>query len=190
MRLASLPPSLAVFAVTLLGLTACLGSDPTLVPDPEPTTTPVFASDEEALAAAEEAYAAYFEVSDAILNEGGIGPERLQVVASSSMYQIQLAGYNQAREGGLRSIGFTVVDSVGLQHYDTMSVDGKGIVTVYACIDVSSVDLVDATGASVVSPLRPNRTSVEATFDIDPESPNRIVLSAEEPWDGSSVCVP
>ena len=188
MRFASTPPAILLAGIVLAGLTGCFGSDPDLVPDPEPTTTPVFASDEEALAAAEEAYAAYFFVSDSILNEGGAQPERLQTVASNEMYELQLGGYNEARASGLRSVGQTTVDSVELQHYDASSADGKAIVTVYACVDVTGVDLVDATGTSVVSPTRPNRTSVEATFDSDPTDPRRLLLAAEEQWGGSAVC--
>ena len=48
----------AALAVVLL-LTGCSLASPEVAPTPTPSATPVFASEEEALAAAEEAYAAY-----------------------------------------------------------------------------------------------------------------------------------
>jgi len=188
MRLATLPPSLALAAVVLGTLAGCVGDDPALVPPPEPTSTPVFASDEEALAAAEQAYAAYFRASDSILNDGGADPERLQAFASEEMYQLQLGGYREAQLAGLRSVGATVVDSIILQSYDASSSDGEGIVTVYACVDVTNVDLVDATGNSVVSASRPNRTSVEAVFDLSSQDSGHLVLASEEQWAGRERC--
>ncbi len=59
-------------AVLLLVLTGCTPGDEVVVPDPEPTVEPMFATDEEALAAAEEAYGAYLAASDASLAGGGV----------------------------------------------------------------------------------------------------------------------
>lgn len=186
MRLASLPPSLAVFAVTLLGLTACLGSDPTLVPDPEPTTTPVFASDEEALAAAEEAYAAYIAVSDQILIDGGTNPERLLEVATQEVYDSELEGFERRSQEGLRSVGHTIIASTKLQTHE--SAGELVLVVLYVCIDVSGVDVVDAAGASVVSPGRPTKLPFEATFDVDDQSAATLILSGHEFWEGANFC--
>ncbi len=67
----------ALVLVGMLALTGCVDGDrlPTL--PPTPTSTPIFASEEEALAAAEEAYAAYLEMSNLISSEGGVEPERI-----------------------------------------------------------------------------------------------------------------
>jgi hypothetical protein len=179
MRLASLPPSLAVFAVTLLGLTACLGSDPTLVPDPEPTTTPVFANDEEALAAAEEAYAAYIAVSDQILIDGGINPERLLEVATQEVYDTQLEGYEMLAANSWRSTGGTMVDSVQIQYFDSATV------AVYACVDVSKVDVLNRDGNSVVAADRPARSAFEIFFDYDK---TKLLVAGQEVWTGDDFC--
>ena len=58
-----------------LVLTGCTAPPPHTVAVSSPTATPVFASDEEALAAAVEAYEKYLAVSDQIAQEGGAGAD-------------------------------------------------------------------------------------------------------------------
>ena len=60
-----------------LALAACSTGGTPLPPAPSPSVTPVFASDEEALAAAKDAYTAYLKVSDQILVDGGANPDRI-----------------------------------------------------------------------------------------------------------------
>ena len=60
-----------------LVLAGCAPDVPAIQVPPTPTVTPLFASDEEALAAAEEAYAAYLAMSDEITSDGGERPERI-----------------------------------------------------------------------------------------------------------------
>ena len=70
-RTARLLP-LAVLGAALLA--GCLPTDPPVTPPPTSDLEPVFASDEEALAAAEEAYGAYLAAADEILSSGGADP--------------------------------------------------------------------------------------------------------------------
>ncbi len=65
------PTSIALVALAVLLLSGCLPPQTTVTPTPEATAAPVFASDEEALAAATAAYAAYLAMSDQIFAEGG-----------------------------------------------------------------------------------------------------------------------
>src|SRR4051812_41826324 len=68
---------LAPVAALLLALAGCVPSDPHPTASPSASATPVFASDAEALAAAEKAYAAYLKVSGEISADGGLKPERI-----------------------------------------------------------------------------------------------------------------
>jgi len=148
---------------------------------PVPTTTPVFASEAEALEAAREAYAAYLEVSDQILAEGGSEPERLLDVASTDVLEKQMRGFTTAANTGLRTTGSTTVDSLTLQDSDL----DAGRVVVYACVDVSQVDVLDSSGKSVVSSERPVRTPFEATFEV---SQGRLKMAGEGVWSGTNFC--
>ena len=68
--------TVAGVAIGALLLSGCLPQQPTATPPPEATAAPIFASDEEALAAATAAYAAYLAMSDQILKDGGKDPDR------------------------------------------------------------------------------------------------------------------
>ncbi len=65
---------LAAVVIACALISGCLPTPTNVIPTAVPTGTPVFASEEEALAAAIEAYEAYLAVSDAILPDGGRGP--------------------------------------------------------------------------------------------------------------------
>ena len=175
-----------VFAVGL-SLGGCAPDAPAPKPTASPSATPLFATDEEALAAAEEAYAAYQAMSDAILVDGGEDPERLLNVATEAVYKTQLEGYKSAASKGWVSTGGTTIDTVSLVRYDPLSITET--VTVYACIDVSDVDVVDRAGNSVVSESRPDRTPVESTFDVDAAASSGLIFSGEMTWSGENFCV-
>jgi hypothetical protein len=188
MRTRLRPACLAGLAVAVLAMCGCVAPEPVAVPTPDASATPLFASDEEALAAATEAYARYVAVSDQILIDGGLKPERLLEVATQAVFEKQSEGYQIAFERGWRSTGGTVVDSVTLQDFASNAVEGTDIVTVYACIDVSKVDVVDASGASVVSDSRPDRSPYEASFDAVNGTSTKLVLSGEKIWTGENFC--
>ena len=171
---------LAAGAVAILvAVSGCDAADPRVTPAPTPSATPVFASDEEALAAAEVAYAAYLAVSDAIFAEGGADPERLSGVASGDFLEASIAGFQKVQTNGWRSVGTSTADSYELQKFDP-----DGSVTVYLCTDVSGVDVVDSSGQSVVSPNRPARTYFEVNFDYV-GGPTMLVASREVWGDGA-----
>lgn len=164
-------------------LTGC--STPAPSPDPmlraralSPASAPVFASDEEALAAAEAAYARYVEVVDQVFIDGGANPERMEEVATGEYLQVALAGFETVRSAGWRSTGGTVFRDLSLQDYSV----GRGTdnqIAVYVCEDISAVDVIDANGVSVVSPDRPPSTLFAATLDASGEE---WVLSSHEVW--------
>jgi len=174
-----LAPAAALAIVTTVMLGGCVPTEPGAGPTPEPSSTPVFASEEEALAAAEEAYAAYLAVSDAIFMEGGADPERLSEVATGAFLDAAVAGFHETQAEGLRSTGGTVFRNVTLQMYSPESVP-FGVVGVYVCEDITAVDVVNASGQSVVSPDRPNNTLFQAVFDLG--SDGRLLLSSREVW--------
>ena len=177
----------AGLAATLtLTISGCFGDTPSYNPAAEPTTAPLFASDEEALAAAEEAYRDYYAVSDQILNEGGIEPERLLEVATQEVFEFESESFATFRDSGYRSTGETKLDSLALQSYDANAKEPESIVVIYACVDVSNVDVLNAEGDSVVNQNGSARLPFEAFFT----SPNgqNLILSAKELWTGGDFC--
>src|SRR5690606_29904088 len=74
----------AALGITLLvaGITSCAeeGGGPPVAPAPAPSGTPVFASDEEALAAAEAVYARFRKLADNVGHAGWRDPSSLSSV--------------------------------------------------------------------------------------------------------------
>jgi hypothetical protein len=172
-RTARLPLPLLLIALVLAG---CTPSEPMPTPPPTPSTAPVFASDEEALAAAEEAYGEYSAAVDAVINDGGVAPERIEPLVSSDIYEQEVAGYRDLAANGWHGTGTTTFD-LQLQRYD------DSVVTVYACDDVGGTDIVDSSGNSVVKDGRASVIPYEVDFDV--KDSMRIVR--KEIW-GGEIC--
>ena len=179
--------SLIALAAAFL-LTGCVPTDPIVTPNPEPSSTPIFATEEEALAAATAAYAAYVKVSDRILMDGGADPDRIMQVAGPVVAKEEKDGYGKFVERHYRSIGATTFDSMKLQSFSPYSAGGKGVVSVYLCVDASKVDVLDENNVSVVSPDRPDRTGFEVGFDATSSRPFTLVVASKEVWTGSEFC--
>jgi hypothetical protein len=171
---------IAVVFLSVLVLTGCVGSDPPMAPAPTPTSTPLFASDEEALKAAEAAYKAYRVLSDRVLSEGGANADRLAAVETGSLLKENVEGFNDAKQKGLRGIGNVTFDQFKIE-----SITGgkRPALWAYVCEDVSLLQLVDSHGVSTVSPSRPNRTLYEVSFDLVGDQ--RLLLSHKEAWSGA-----
>jgi len=181
-------PALLIGAVVALTLVACVPDDEPVRPDPSPTAEPIFASDEEALAAAEEAYAAYLAVSDQILQDGGLEPDRLLHVATEKLYADAIGGFDKFASNGWRAVGSTAFDSLQLQSYDASAPPGEPLVVIYACVDLSGIDVIDSSGVSVVSATRVSRSPYQVALTlVDVDDPD-LLVAGDEPWDGGDYC--
>jgi hypothetical protein len=184
----SAPPLAALaLAVTVL-LTGCVPEAPDIDPPPEPTSESVFASDEEALAAATDAYKAYLAMSDLIAQEGGKDPERIAAVAVRDAQDDAETGYKYLQEHQYRSVGQSKIRSVSLQSYSESLLEKSDVAVVYVCLDLTDVDVVDRNGVSVVEASRPDLQPFEVTFDPSTENPRELVVAARQPWAGGNFC--
>jgi len=179
--------ALALLIVPVLALSGCAPTPPPATEDPKPSSTPLFANEEEALKAATEAYAAYVKVSDQILAEGGANPERIMSVATGDVAKEEREGYGQLSALGYHLVGATSFDGVTLQRFETVSAFGPDIVSVYLCTDVKGVDVLDSSGLSVVPPGRPDRTGFEVHFDAA-KSSGQLLVSQKTVWEKDGVC--
>lgn len=180
-----LAPAAALAIVTTLMLGGCVPTEPTASPTPEPSPTPVFASEEEALAAAEDAYAAYLAVSDAITADGGASPERIEPLVTEEQLPDVLSSFDAYASRSLRSQGATQFDTMTLQQYEDIG-NGTAEVDVYGCIDVSDVRIFSADGVDVTPSDRVNRVAVELGFVAGADSVVRLARSAA--WTGEDFC--
>jgi hypothetical protein len=172
----------------LLSIAGCVPS--TAEPAVTPTATasaaaPVFASDEEALAAATAAYAEYLRVSDEIAAAGGQGVEALTPHVDPKFLDQSSAGFEIYRERGISAAGVSTFDSVSLQSLSESN--GTTEVIVYVCLDVSAVRIIDSSGRDVTSATRRTRAPLEVEFHAS-EATSQPIIVRSDLWAGDDYC--
>jgi hypothetical protein len=177
-------PLLVAAVLTLATATACSPTPESIEPTSEPTGTPLFATDDEALAAATQAYAAYLAVTDEVLQSGGRETDQVKSVAEDSALDEILQDAEEFEQAGYRTTGSKIATSVVLQSYDSIS--RPEVVTVYVCENVAAVDLLDSSGLSIVSPTRPDATAFEVQIRVIDLGELRVVQ--RKLWDGDGIC--
>ncbi|MCC6270222.1 MAG: hypothetical protein IT190_02980 [Microbacteriaceae bacterium] len=176
----------ALIVATLL-LAGCTPSEPTVTPAPEPTTAPIFASDEEALAAATEAYAKYLEVSDAIAIDAGKDPDRIAPFVSPERFQAELEAFKELSASGNHQEGKSSFDGAILQQ---VADEGHGIATItfYVCLDQSAAKFIDSNGADITPTNMERRSAFEVIMSNQSSGERTIILEGMERWPGPGIC--
>ncbi|MFF2633720.1 hypothetical protein ACFVR6_12640 [Microbacterium sp. NPDC058021] len=168
----------ALLLTATLGVTGCM-------PEPEPTPTPTgFASEAEAFAAAEETYRAYVDA----LNQVDLSdPDTFEPVFAWTTGEANAAARESFSQ--MHADGWTV----GGQSTPTVvapldPVPGIEEIDVAVCVDVSSVTLVNASGASVVAPDRRDVQSMRFNL-VAGETPTGWIIERISGRDGEPECV-
>ncbi|MDJ0348582.1 hypothetical protein [Cryobacterium sp. PH29-G1] len=149
--------------------------------------SPVFASNDEALAAAEAAYSAYEALSDTITSEGGIGGDRIAIAASAAYLPELLAGFEGFSETGLISRGTTTYDEASLIR-SAPEPQGGVRIELYLCSDISAVRLYDASGNDKTPVDRTNRIPLQVGFVSSATEPFLLLIDKEDVWSGRNFC--
>ncbi len=172
----------AVAVLGMLALSGCGGGTPLPTLPPTPSSTPVFASEEEALAAAEEAYAAYQAAVDlALMTLNGSG---LDKVATDPALQNALESVANLTASGSRQVGTTTVSSVNPTDLSPLFEAGvRGDAQIYACLDLSAVGIQAADGT--VSQSNIASFPMLVTLRLEDEV---LLVAEEEVWGGENFC--
>ncbi|MBA8846855.1 hypothetical protein [Microcella alkalica] len=157
-------PLALLIAASAFALAGC--SPEAAVPSAPPAAEaePLFASDEEALAAAEAAYAEYLAVVNTVLQEGGTDPERIRPLVSNEVWTDDLQGAERWQQEGLISIGETRLEKSVLQQ--VISTESSTEVVTYNCLSNTGVDVLNEAGESVVSADRPTAYVIESVVSF------------------------
>ena len=150
------------------------------------TEPPIFSSDEDALKAAKNSYERYFEVSDDIASRGGDGREGISTLVTPEFLVTTNEGFDDLARDSLHTSGRTSVRSTTLQSY--VDIDGLAVVTVYACVDVSEVAVLNLAGENVTPADRANYLSLVAEMVSESLTSQTLVMSSNEPWSSASFC--
>ncbi|MGK2852625.1 MAG: hypothetical protein ACSLE3_00735 [Microbacteriaceae bacterium] len=167
-------------------LSGCAPAAPPAAEPPPTSSQPIFASDEEALAAAEAAYAEYQRVSDEIAVAGGVQPDRIAAVVSNTWLPEELAGFKQLRDAGLMQLGDSSFDTISLQA--ASEIDEGALVVLYLCSDSSDTRIVNNLGIDVTPMDRVERYPLEVAFRSSEVDPQTLQLDEISTWSGESFC--
>lgn len=173
---------LPVLAISIASLT--LVGCSTTTPEAIPTSSsveqaPAFASDEEALAAAQAAYAEYLSVSDQIARDGGSNPERLKPLVSGDQYSQEINSFEAYSSGGLRSVGEMTFDTFHKAGQD------QSDISFYLCLDSSQSRVFNELGEDVTPHERVDRWPMYVTFSINK---SKLLVASSETWSGQNFC--
>lgn len=150
------------------------------------SSTPTFATEEEAFAAAEETYRAYVDA----LNQVDLSdPDTFEPVyewTTGDAHSEARETFSQMHADGWSVGGATIASLV--QPRLAGGKDATSSVELAVCLDVSSVTLLDATGQSVVSEERPDVQSMLVTLTPLQSSPTGWAISDFAGRDGQPSC--
>jgi hypothetical protein len=167
------------FALIVAVLSGCAPSGPAIPPEPTATFVAPYATDEEALAAAEEAYAEYVRVLLESYRRDASGPSALHTVASGGHLKELLAEFEDRVAGDRYIIGEQSFDQMVLQRYSRDSSLSE-VIAVYLCDDLSGLAIYqDGEKVAPIEPLPP--TVVQVVFDYSPDSKS-LLVSARDIW--------
>jgi len=172
----------------VLALCGCVSNPPQVESRSEEAFVPTFASEEEAFTAAVAAYVGYLNILTTIASEDGIGMERLDIHAAPDVSAFAKGGLVTLQQEGLRTVGQQSASKTVLQSYYPQAESGVDIISIYVCVDVSNLDLVDHAGRSVVEADRPDQTPFEASFNLIGQDPAHLVVATNTVWAGDGVC--
>ena len=145
----------------------------------------MFASDEEALAAAEVAYRKYVAVSDQIAIDGGAGAERLADTVTTEYFITGQSDFVFYQEGNLRGIGMTGVDTFRVQAIQQEL--GRTKVDAYVCLRLQDARTIDANQKDVTPPNRENNLPLVVSL-VAGSPGNNFLVDGGEVWTGPNFC--
>jgi len=177
---------LLVATALLLALAGCVPTNSHPSASPSASATPVFASDAEALAAAEKAYAAYLKVSDEVANNGGKGADRFAQVVTADWLPTELSSAEKLEQSGRHQTGTTSFSRLVIQQWSQRGQVAQ--VVTYTCLDSTETRFLDGDNNDVTPSARQPKISIEVSFLSDPKSPRHLLVDSNEPWSGSTFC--
>lgn len=174
MRARVLRAGLALLVAATL-LVACVpdtnGPDNTATPTETPEPTP---TDEELLAEAQTAYEGYLAATAEMFAAETVDYTILSPWASDTVATADAATETELRAQGIRTIG-----SLTLLTFELVEVTGPDEVVAAACVDITTMTFVDASGNDVSPRDRPDRSPFSLWFERNgTESQLRLTLQS------------
>ncbi|MGQ2913808.1 hypothetical protein [Microbacterium aurantiacum] len=151
----------------------------------EPTPTPSFSSDEDAFAAAEATYRAYVDALNQVDLSDPATFEPVYAWTTGDLNASDRTNYSRWHAEGYRILGDASILSLSPA---PAGVSPGAAVSLATCYDVSGVDVLDASGASLVDESRPDVQSLEIQFVEDTETTTGLAIESIGPATGETPC--
>jgi len=180
-RLRHRAASIALIAGLAAGAVACAPDEPE--PDPTPTG---FASEEEALEAARATYEGYVNATNDLVFAEAETAEAVYDWLVDEALASERETIVESQAEALSRSGAAVVELVELSATSDFSGDFDGD----ACVNVSDVDITDASGDSLVSPDRPDVLTIRLTFVPSNTTSTGLAISVITGRDDGASCEP
>lgn len=182
-----MPAATAALSAILLVLTACVPAPDVVVPVEPTGAQPVFASDEEALAAAVAAFEEYQSVAYGLYLAGSPDFETLQGLVTDEWFQQEVRSAEEFESDGLTiDGGATTIESRLQQWWEEPA--GVAHVVVYICEDISATRIIDARGKDVTPVDRDDTVPIEVVLVSSSLDLNSLLISEVRPWAASGFC--
>ncbi len=135
-----------------------------------------------------ETYQQFLDISNTILHEGGINPERIEAVASPDVVAIEYEAYSRMRDGGYSTRGDIGLSGVQVREFYS-SPDSLGVVArAFACEIIDSVEIFDANGQPQPQPDRQPAVGFGISLGVDPVNSDRFIITSKDAEEGASSC--
>jgi hypothetical protein len=179
--------AVACTGVLLLSVTGCASAPKPAPTSSSPTAAPVFASDEEALAAATEAYANYLSTYDTSWADGDGSMDDFLELSIGDAHETDQQSFDEWQAKEWHPTGTTNFDSMTLQTL-ARTETGSWQIQTYVCLDATGGDVVDVNGVSVARPDRPMRLPLEVWFVTTSPTTTELKISESKVWSGKNFC--
>ncbi|HEU5222461.1 MAG TPA: hypothetical protein VFU07_02115 [Candidatus Lumbricidophila sp.] len=181
-------PATVLVALAALATCGCTPSDaspPTShAASPTPMSTPMFASDDEALKAATEVYRKLITTEFGMYPSGALDRAKIEPFATDAYLAESASRFKAFVDRGVHATGGVKVTKSSIQSLRQSA--GSTEVVIYACIDASAFRVIDAAGADITPGTRADLLSNVATLrGVGGAS---LKVEKSELWSGQSVC--
>lgn len=186
-RSSALPAVIAILALS--GCAAPVPVAPGLTEPTESASSPPLSdavdkvgtdSESEDEIRARAAFEAYVAASDAVAQAGGVRPETLAGLVTSSWLEAEVAGFTRLHHAGLHQVGDTVITVTELAYvaHDVSETE----VALYACQSTENLRIVDARGESVSGPATTTLVTVFVRLTPDAALVDAVSPAADSSW--------
>jgi hypothetical protein len=169
----------------LLGASALTGCTPAAPPTPTPTSTAIFSSEDEALAAATDVYQQYNAAFDEAMADGGEDMDGLRgLVTEEHFLELGKPGTIDSNDWHTEGTSTFSVKSVASYTPSKTATD----ISLKLCRDLSNVRVIDSTGFDVTPDGWSKSVPLIVTFKSSESDPESLVVSMIASWSEPKSC--